>query len=140
MRRMLAIATVALLAGCAGSGDGEPIVEFQADLEGTPGYENLEGSARAVASLGSTLVTVDLNGATPGDLHPWHVHDGSCGSGGGIVGDPAAYDPLEIDADGDETETARIDVQLDDDADYHVNVHLSPSELGTIVACGDLVD
>lgn len=93
-----------------------------------------------MAAIGSTAVTVRVEDATPGSEHPWHVHRGRCGSGGGIVGDASDYPPLEIGDEGSARAVATIDVQLVDDDPYHVNVHLSPQAMGTIVACGELED
>lgn len=136
------LALLALLAGCASSGEESDdfIADFEATLRGTAGYGSVGGSVRAVTSLGETAVTIRLNGAEPGERHPWHVHEGVCGSGGAIVGASTAYGLLEPDASGSDRVVSTIDVQLDDDADYHVNVHASTTDLGTVIACGELVD
>lgn len=131
-----------LVVGCASGGDegsSEFVTDFDADLRPTQDYD-VRGTARAVASLDRTMVTVDIDGGEPGATHPWHVHHGSCGSGGAIVGDPSEYSALRPDQGGSDREESIIDVQLDDDADYHVNVHLSTSRTNVIVACGELVD
>ena len=129
---------------CAGRSaevdDSEFVVDFDATLHGTPGHPQLHGSARAVASLGTTAVTVNLTGAEEGVSHPWHVHYGDCGSGGSIVGAGSSYPPLTPDQDGSDRVTTTIGVQLYDDTTYHVNVHLSPDEMDQIIACGELVD
>lgn len=141
--RITAIAAACLVAlGCASggsNGDGEFITDFDASLT-SRGGSTVTGTARAVASLGRTAVTLEIDGARPGARHPWHVHEGRCGSGGAIVGSASSYPVLEVDEDGSERASGTIDVQLDDDRDYHVNVHASPSDLQTIVACGALVD
>jgi hypothetical protein len=57
------------------------------------------------------------------------------------VGSAAAYAPIHVAAgDGGEGDAeASIDVTLDAGADYIVNVHLSSTQLDSIVACGELV-
>lgn len=138
MRRLSILVGALFIAACQSGQEG--IVDFDATLAGTAGYASYSGDARAVAGLGNTVITVRLEGATPGARHPWHVHSGDCGSGGPIVGDASEYPHLRPDAQGTDRETADIGVALDDDGDYYVNVHLSPENLGTIVACGELVD
>lgn len=141
MRLWTTLALSLLAAACAsgGGGDGEFITDFDADIRSRPGY-SLNGSARAVASVGRTVVTVNVQNGRSGDVHPWHVHRGTCGSGGGIVGSAGDYPQLALDGEGKDREVATLGIQLSDDDDYHVNVHLSPQAMGTIVACGALVD
>lgn len=143
MRAWTTLALALAAAGCASGGgegaDREWITDFDAQVRSLPGY-SVHGRARAIASVGRTVVTLNVEDGEPGAVHPWHVHEGRCGSGGAIVGDAGAYPQLALDGDGDDREVATLDVQLSDDADYHVNIHLSPQDPGTIVACGALVD
>lgn len=141
MKKLLALLTVTLSVACAsGGGDqGEGIADFSATLRANQGF-SVNGTADAVASIGRTLVTVNITGATPGARHPWHVHAGSCGSNGPIVGSASDYPVIEVDSDGRERVVATLSLQLDEDDDYYVNVHQSPEQLGVIVACGELVD
>ena len=81
--------------------------------------------------------TVSITGATASATHPWHVHSGRCGDNGPIVGPASAYPPLQVDANGAATANATVPVAMPSGPLY-VNVHLSPTELGTIVACGNL--
>ena len=89
---------------------------------------------------GTSTASVEVRGATPGARHPWHVHSGTCATGGPIVGDANDYPVLVVEPDGTADANAAIGAGMSDDARYHVNVHRSPSDLGTIIACGDLVD
>ena len=143
MARWTILGAALVLAACAsGGGDGgdrEWITDFEADIRPTAGFD-VRGNARAVASVGRTVITVNLENGEPGAVHPWHVHQGECGSRGPIVGDAGDYPRLALDGDGDDREVATLDVQLDDDGDYYVNIHRSPEAMGTIVACGALVD
>ena len=114
--------------------------DWRADLKGQSMYTSVSGHAMAKVAEGMTNVEISLQGATSGGSHPWHVHDGKCGSGGAIVGDPGAYPPLTVTADGKAQSSAHVMRRLDEAKDYHVNVHASSMDLATIVACGNLDD
>ena len=79
-----------------------------------------------------------LANATPGGEHPWHVHVGRCGSNGAIVGDASAYRPLKVGGNGRAEATARLNLPLPRSGEFYVNVHASATNLGTIIACGNL--
>ncbi len=111
--------------------------EWDAVLEANPGFA-VRGSARANSGFGQTATAVSIAGAPDRGVHPWHIHAGSCGSDGPIVGDAGAYPALSVGSDGTADESAQLDVELMSDADYYVNIHASPNDLGTIVACGRL--
>lgn len=133
----------ALAAACAsgggGGGGGEGIVDFDAQLTPTAGYQ-VRGTANAVSTLGRTAVTVDIENGTPGAAYPWHVHEGRCGTNGPIVGKASDYSPIEVDEDGKERANAVLSLVLDDDTPYFVNLHLSAQQMNVIVSCGALVD
>jgi hypothetical protein len=94
------------------------------------------GGVQSVAAGAAARVTI--RGATSGSHHPWHIHRGTCSTGGAIVGDPNAYTPLHVGADGTATSTATIGVALNEEERYHINIHRSPSEMNVIISCGDL--
>jgi hypothetical protein len=105
------------------------------------GTSGISGTAKGTSGNDSSHVTVTVSGAQAGATLPWHVHEGKCGDASPpIVGDPSAYPPLVVGADGTATGTADISVKLNEAKDYIVNVHASPTNLGTIVACGDYDD
>ncbi|HKU62962.1 MAG TPA: CHRD domain-containing protein [Gemmatimonadales bacterium] len=81
---------------------------------------------------------VDISNAVPKGQHPWHVHQGQCGSNGPIVGPAESYRPLEVDGDGKATATADLPVAMATSGQYYINVHASASNMGTIIACGNL--
>jgi hypothetical protein len=91
-------------------------------------------------SSGTTVATVSLTGAKPGAVYPWHVHVGKCGMtpGGKVWGDPSAYKPLTAGSDGTAKGTATISMAVPMSGDYYVNIHASPSDMATIVSCGNL--
>jgi hypothetical protein len=86
----------------------------------------------------ASRVTVNISNATPGGQHPWHIHRGRCGENGPVVGDAAAYKPLAVDAKGNASATARLNVPLPQDGNYYVNVHALATNMGTIISCGNL--
>lgn len=105
------------------------------------GGSGVTGTASGTTADDMSHVTVNVSGATAGSTLPWHVHDGKCTDAGPpIVGDPAAYPPLVVGADGKATATAHLNVKLNEAKNYIINVHASPTNLGTIVACGDYND
>lgn len=81
--------------------------------------------------------TITLRGGLVQGDYPWHVHEGTCGSGGPIVGDPSEYPPLSTGSGTVGSATATFDADLDPDGAYYINIH-RPEDLETIVACGQL--
>lgn len=101
---------------------------------------SVTGTSQALVRDGRTKVSISVSGATSGASHPWHVHEGNCGSGGAVVGPADAYPPLAIGSAGSATANADLGLTLNEARDYHVNVHRSASDMGTIIACGNLDD
>jgi hypothetical protein len=102
------------------------------------GDADVRANVRAATAPGQTAVAINLAGGEGGATYPWHIHRGTCATGGAIVGDPGAYPVLQPTTAGAATATAHLRVQLVPGEDYHVNVHRSPQALDQIVACGDL--
>ena len=154
MRMLTLLFTACLAAACVRTATNPATGEVDIDVEsptqrgedwdgtitGRGIYSRISGSTRALVAEGQTTVTISLTGLTPGGRHPWHVHEGACASGGPIVGGISAYGPLVVGADGTAQGSARLALQLNEALDYHVNVHASPTDLATIIACGDLDD
>lgn len=114
------------------------VVRWSASL-GSEAGGSLGGTATAVPSgTASTAVAVSLTGAAPGGVHPWHIHSGRCGDNGPIVGPPSAYPPLTVGADGMAAVNATVPVPTPVSGNFYVNVHRSATEMGAIVACGNL--
>ena len=160
MRKLLALSASVALAACATSSATPPdtgtavtppppgttsattpagsSLTWRATLQPMNG-SNITGTAAvSPATTGAMTATVNISGATAGDVHPWHVHTGTCATGGGVVGPGSAYTPLTVAAGGSASSTASIPAVLDGTQKYHVNIHTSPTDMGTIVACGDL--
>ena len=87
------------------------------------------------------LITIQLNGTQSGSMHPAHIHANSAAETGPIV-----LDLNEVNGTDGKSETivnALNDgtaISYDDllDFDGYVNVHASSSDLGTLVAQGDI--
>jgi hypothetical protein len=153
MRRIILTMAAFAVVGCVRTHANEETGEIDVDIESptqqgedwdgslTPqtGYA-VTGSFKAFVKDGRTNVTVNIGNATPGQQLPWHIHEGSCGNDRGIVGDALAYAPLTVGSNGAASGSANLAVALDEAKDYFVNVHASPTNLQTIVACGDLDD
>jgi hypothetical protein len=114
--------------------------EWTVGLTGQGSFASVGGNAVARVIAGTTTITLNVTGGTPGGRHPWHIHSGTCAAGGPIVGEPSAYPPVVIGNDGKGTQNAQIQLQLNEGQRYHLNVHASATEMSTIVACGDLKD
>ena len=145
MRALALLGVVALAACTASMEDGDldvdPITDEIGDWSGelTPrSGSSVRGSVAAESAVATTGVSVTIAGASPGARHPWHIHRGTCGSGGAIVGGADAYPVLTAGNDGIASASANLKVGLSEDGQYYVNIHRSPSDLGTIVACGPL--
>ena len=85
-----------------------------------------------------TRAHVSIANAPPGGRHPWHVHRGQCGSDQGILGPADAYPVLKVGGNGQADADATLPIPLPRQGDFFVNVHASPANMGTIVACGNL--
>ncbi|MGK0412415.1 MAG: hypothetical protein ACJA1B_000610, partial [Polaribacter sp.] len=90
---------------------------------------------------GEVLSQITLAGTPEGGVHPAHIHANTAVEGGGIL---LSFSPINGDTGmsatnitsfDDGTAFAFSDIEA---LDAYVNVHLSASELGTIVAQGDL--
>ena len=105
------------------------------------GGSGITGSATGTTGSDMTHVTVRVSGGTPGSTLPWHIHDGKCTDAGPpVVGSATSYPPLVIGADGTATAEAHVSVGLNEAKNYIINVHASPTNLASIVACGDFND
>ena len=143
--RALALIGIVTLAACTVSTengiDVDPITDRIGDWEASlaaQGNSGVLGAVAARSAAATSAASITISGATPGARHPWHIHRGTCGSNGAIVGSAAAYPVLEVGSNGIASASAQLDVHLDEGGLYYVNVHRSPTDLGTIVSCGAL--
>jgi hypothetical protein len=85
-----------------------------------------------------TRAGVDVYNAVPGGVHPWHVHRGRCGADQGVMGPAEEYPLLKVGQNGRASAEAQLSVPSPRTGEYSVNVHASPKNMRTIVACGNL--
>jgi hypothetical protein len=164
IRHLLAASGAAALAACASSSGGAPSNEpataqapvpaaeapastgaahsggsmWQGDIRPESGT-SVSGTAMLMAGAGGqTAATITLTGAPASGTHPWHVHSGTCAEKGPIVGPPAAYTPIAVDANGAAKLEATLPFATPTSGSYSVNVHMSPTQMGMIVGCADL--
>ena len=145
-----ALMVSAMALGCGGRSvqidpDAKPVVgQWNATLSTPAG---LAGAlqVRGTGSMGArdndptqTEAHVAIENSAPGGRHPWHVHVGQCGSDRGILGPADAYPILKVGGNGKADATAKLPIALPLAGQYFVNVHASPTNMGTIVACGNL--
>jgi len=125
-----------------GSGQQPPtIIEWRATLVATELDSTINGDAVVQMRDGETAftATISIRQDVPDSIRPWHVHFGTCLSGGGIVGNDAAYPRFGVGDGGFSSTAVQIRVGLDPRAPYHVNVHYSDAMFDRIIACGDLI-
>jgi len=105
------------------------------------GGARVSGTATARGMENATHATISIRGAASGGVHPWHIHEGTCGDANApVVGPASAYPRLNVGGGGTATAQAHVPVELNEAKRYIVNVHASPTNMGTIIACGILDD
>lgn len=145
MRKEIAMGLVVLAACTAKQDNGDIDVDPVSDLIGNwsstlspQNNSGISGTATLQSRAAGSKVNVHITGAMNGSVHPWHVHRGTCGNDKGIVGGANEYEALTVGADGTAHGEESIPVGLAEDETYFINIHKSPSDLTTIVACGVL--
>lgn len=119
--------------------DATEVASWEAALSPAATGSAVSGQASIRATgEGDSEVATSIEGAEPGRTYPWHIHSGSCGSGGPIFGAAGDYQPVTTNDAGEGEAEAIVPVGLDPEGDYYVNVHASPEDLATIVACGEV--
>ncbi len=141
MRRSSILSAVVLLAASSSLAFGLAVRHggWTAAIAGKDG-STIKGSAtmHAGKDAATTEIMVKYAGDAPSTTRPWHVHMGSCAKAGGVWGGGKAYTPLVGDAKGAADGKATVAMALPDTGSYYVNIHESSTNMGKIVACGDL--
>jgi hypothetical protein len=91
-----------------------------------------------MANITQTRVSIQLDNATPGGVHPWQVHRGQCGADDGLFGDAGSYKSLKVNDDGKASGRVDVPLAMPRDGRYYVSVGASSANPETIVACGNL--
>ena len=94
----------------------------------------LPGGGGGIASR--SRVTVSIEGAAPGASYAWHVHRGTCGSDGPIVGPASNYVPVPVGGGGAAQLIAEIPIRLSRGGAYFAHVHDAVGS--NVAACGAL--
>ena len=125
---VVAGAALGLAAGCgAGSASSTSVLLAEQGGSGQSGRATFTSEGR------STRVVVELSNP-PAGPQPSHIHQGTCENP-----NPQPAFPLN-NVEGGTAETmvnASLE-ELQDGADYYVNVHESEAEIESVVACGDI--
>ena len=146
--RGLTVFLITPLIGCATDESAPPIDnpdpvdnDLVATIDPIPGRGTASGSAEVSWTQGAAQFTASVAIANdiPTAARPWHVHFGTCATGGDIVGPSGSYPLLVVDATGSAQMTTVVAYELDRIAPYHINVHESQAALATIIACGNLM-
>lgn len=145
------ILSVLGLGACGGGGgvrinpDVQPVAGRWNAILSTPAALAGVTQVRGTGWMGShgkdttrTEAHVAIENAAPGGQHPWHVHVGQCGADRGILGPADAYSVLKVNGSGKAEGDATLPLVMPRSGQYFINVHASASNMGTIVACGNL--
>lgn len=89
-------------------------------------------------SPSASKAVIHTSNATQGGIHPWQVRTGQCGVDAPVFGDPSAYSNLKVDKDGTAQGSANLNVPFPTSGEYSLVVFASESNMGTIIACGNL--
>lgn len=145
MRTTLALAAAAALVACGPSQSSlelpSPISASRASASWSAtlnpvGTSTVRGTATLQAVNNQQTMHLQITGGAPATSHPWHLHSGTCGTGGGVVGN-TPYPALGTASDGTASMSTVLATPVGG-GNYHVDVHVSPSD-PTVAACGDLV-
>ena len=144
MRAFWTIVGAVLLAGCSLDTTFEPPVQYvwHGEMVGAPGWENIQGNAALVWTTGRAqfIASIGIQGDQPYELRLWHVHQGTCETGGPMLGFPGDYDDLLINENGTAETDVLIREALNPNRSYYVDIHLSDlSAATTVIACADTV-
>lgn len=116
---------------------------WQADIsspQSLTGAVQMDGSAwmGPGENEGATEVSIEIENAAPGGVHPWEVHRGRCGSDEGLLGERDSYQALRIEDDGTASATADLSTPLPESGAYYVAIFASATNRDLMVACGNL--
>jgi len=105
---------------------------------GLQGAVQVRGTGYLARDPGGSKAVIHVSNATPGGVHPWSVRVGHCGGENEVFADPSAYRNLKIDKDGTAQTSANLSAPFPTSGDYSLEVRASPTNMGTVIACGNL--
>lgn len=144
MRTTLALAATAALVACGPSQSSlelpSPIAASRVSASWTAtlepvGASTMRGTATVQAVNNQQTIHLQITGGAPGTSHPWHIHSGSCGTGGSVVGS-TPYPALGTSSDGTASMSTVLATPVSG-GNHFVDIHVSPSD-PTVAACGEL--
>lgn len=110
------------------AGMSEPMTSDLSELNDS----GVSGTVTLTPMENQTKVTINLTGAPEGGVHPAHIHKGTCDN----LGAPTY--PLNDIRNGTSETTIDATVEAITSEAHAVNVHKSPEELSSYVACGEI--
>src|SRR5690606_17317999 len=137
-----AMVAVICLAGCGNDDDEQPQEMKTSYTMGPVSDPGISGTITFTqVDAASTLVTIELNGTSSGDIHPTHIHANSSSEGGPIV-----IDLNSVDGATGISETTVTQLDNGTAITYeglltfngHANVHLSSTMMSTLIAQGNI--
>jgi hypothetical protein len=106
---------------------------------GLQGAVQVRGTGYLARDPNGSKAVIHINNATPGGVHPWSIRTGLCGNAENpAFGDASAYPNLKVDKDGTAQTSATLSAPFPTAGDYSLEVRASPTNMGTIIACGNL--
>jgi len=136
------LAATAMMVGCDSEDEITPTGNSITYVLAERSNSGVSGTAELIENSDNTItVNLDLSGTPDGGMHPAHIHFNSAAESGGIAISLGMVN-------GNTGESSVTFSTLDDGTpisydelltfDGYINVHLSESEIGTIVAQGDI--
>ncbi len=106
---------------------------------GLQGAVQVHGTGYLARDPNGSKAVIHISNATPGGVHPWSIRSGLCGNADNpVFGDPSAYPNLKIDKDGTAQTSGVLSAPFPTSGEYSLEIRASPSNMGTIIACGNL--
>jgi len=105
---------------------------------GLQGAVQLHGNGYLARDPNGSKAVIHISNATPGGVHPWAIRTGLCGNENPVLGDASAYPNLKVDNDGTAQGGATLSIPFPTSGDYSLEVRASPTNMGTVIACGNL--
>ena len=105
---------------------------------GLQGAVQVHGNGYLARDPNGSKAVIHISNATPGGVHPWAIRTGLCGAETPVFGDASAYPNLKVDNDGTAQGGATLSIPFPTSGDYSLEVRASPTNMGTVIACGNL--
>jgi hypothetical protein len=105
---------------------------------GLQGAVQVHGTGYLARDPNGSKAVIHVSNATPGGVHPWSIRTGLCGTENPVFGDPSAYPNLRVDKKGEAQTSANLSASFPTTGGYSLEVRASPTNMGTVIACGNL--